>query len=259
NSRQFALSSLWIIYGVVMLIVGITRNQGFLRAIAGVILALTTGKVIVVDVAYHRALWHTTIFNETFATLAMLVFGFAAAAWLYSRSTVPDKERDVIAVLIAAANVLALVALTTESIGYFHRELTEVRKLNAQGVGEVELLQLNSSMHFVITAIWSIYAAVALWIGFRRRSKSVRIGALLLLGFATAKVLSIDARFYAAAWHTFLMNQTFAAFVMIIAVMVLAFYLYVRSGAVEGVERSQIMPILVASSNILALTSLSLE
>src|SRR5262249_44309948 len=69
----------------------------------------------------------------------------------------------------------------------------------------------------------------------------------------------IDARFYAAAWHTFLMNQTFAAFVMIIAVMVLAFYLYVRSGAVEGVERSQIMPILVASSNILALTSLSLE
>ncbi|HMG34862.1 MAG TPA: DUF2339 domain-containing protein [Blastocatellia bacterium] len=255
NSRQFVLSSLWTVYGVAILIVGITRNQMVLRVIAATLLALTTVKVLVLDVAYHQAPWHLTVFNETFASLVMLVFGFAASAWVYSKSAVPAEERrPAMGALILAANILALVALTTEPIGFFHREISEATRLSAP---ERDLLQLTSSMHFVLTAIWSVYAAVALAIGFRRNSKSVRIGAILLLGFTAAKLLAVDAQYYRADWHLFLANQTFGAFAIVIGVMSFALALYFRFEG-EADERP-VIPLLMTAANVLAVIALSLE
>jgi uncharacterized membrane protein len=252
NTRQFTLSALWTVYGVVMLMVGITRNQKVLRAMAAVLLGLTTLKVLAIDLAYHSANWHRTLLNETFASLAMLVFGFALSAWMYAKSNISGGERRVaLPFLIVLANVLALIALTTEPIGYFQRAMSSAP--------QDELLPLNNSMHFTLSVIWTIYAAIAISIGFRRNSKSVRIGALLLLAFSTLKILLLDARFYAASWHRLLFNETFAAFAIVVGAMSLAIYLYSRSSDVEPEERESFVPVLMGAANFLAVVALSLE
>jgi uncharacterized membrane protein len=252
NARQFTLSALWTVYGVVTLIVGITRRQKLVRGIGAVILGVTTVKVLVVDLAFYGEKWHTTFFNETFAILAMLVFGLSFVVWLYSRSDIAHAEKRIaMPVLIIAANVLALIALTIEPVGYFDRAISIS--------GSSAALQLNNWMQFVLTAIWTTYAAVALGIGFRRKSQSIRVGALLLLGISTLKVLLVDAAFYHADWHRPVLNQTFGAFVLLVAVMAMGSYLYSRMASSEEEERPNIAPLLTGAANILAIIALSLE
>jgi uncharacterized membrane protein len=252
NTRQFTLSALWIVYGVVTLVVGVTRNQKIVRAIGGVILAVTTLKVLAVDLAYNQAEWHRTLVNETFAVLAMLVLGLAFSAWVYSKSSVAQSEkRLVLPVLILTANLLALTALTAEPIGYFGRAISRAESSSAA--------ELNNWMHFALTVIWTVYAAVALAIGFRRNSRSVRQGALLLVAAATLKVLLLDAAYYHAPWHRLLINQTFGAFALLITAMVLGSYLYSRAKQVDETEKKLIGPMLAGGANVLAVTALSLE
>jgi len=257
NSRQFTLSTIWTMYAVVTLVVGITRSQKLLRVIALVLLSLATLKVLAIDLPYFNAEWHITLINETFASLMMLVFGLAVSAWFYSRAKVEaDERRMVMPALIVAANILALIALTTEPIGYFSRETLAAQRASALAQ---DLLQLKEWMHFTLTAIWTIYAASAYAIGFRRRSKPVRMGALLLLGFGVAKLLLVDAGNYDAAWHKLVVNQTFGAFALLIAAISLVTYLYSRAGATLEGERLKVVPVLVSVVNLLAVIGLSLE
>jgi uncharacterized membrane protein len=257
NRREFTLSAVWTIYGVMTLVVGILRNQKVVRALAGVLLAAATMKVLTVDLAYHQADWHLTLFNETFASIAMLVFGFGTAAWLYSRSEVPAGERRVfVPALILIANVLALIALTSEPVGYFAREAAE-----ATGAGQSthELAILKNSLHFTLTAIWTAYATVAMAIGFRRGSKQVRIGALALFGLAIAKLLVVDAAFFRAGWHVLIVNRTFGSFAVVVAALALTSLLYAKSRKVGEGERDTVAPLVIGVANILAVAGLSLE
>ena len=255
DMRQFTLSVLWTIYGTAALAVGITLNQKLLRIIAFVLLAGTTLKVLAIDLAYFNADWRNTIVNQTFASLGMLVFGLALAARLYSRSRVLEAERRAVTpVLILAANILALVALTTEPLGYFGREIA-----GSSSAVTNDVLSINQSLQFTLTAVWTLYAAVALAIGFKRNSKSVRVGALLLLAFSAVKTLLVNAGYYDALSHRLIFNQTFGAFALLVGVMALGVYLYSRSKNVDARERRVIAPLLVGAANVLAVIALSLE
>jgi uncharacterized membrane protein len=215
---------------------------------------VTALKVLAFDLVYHSADWHSTLLNETFASLIMLVFGFGTAAYLYSRSQIGEPERHrVIPALILAANILALVALTVEPIGYFTREAA---RLSAPASDE--LLRLNNWMHFTLTGVWTLYAAVALAIGFRRNSQSVRLGAILLLGFSVIKLVVVDAAFYTSPWHPLGFNQTFAAFALVIAALAFANYLY-GNRETDDREHRLIPAITAGTANVLAVAGLSLE
>jgi uncharacterized membrane protein len=256
NTKQFALSAVWTIYGATALIFGIRRRSQGVRIGSLILLAFATAKAVAIDLQYYNAVWHTLLLNATFATFALLIVVIAGGAWMYSRSKdVGDKERAVVfPILVVAANLLALVALSAEAIGYFDRARSQV-----SGQLLDELSRLSNNQQFALSALWTIYGAAALMIATRRGWKFVRWGGLMLLTIAAAKVLAVDSHFYDAAFHKLVFNQTFGAFALLIGALGCTVWFYARAENVDDDERSNIVPVLVAAANLLAIVALSLE
>lgn len=253
NAKQLALSAVWIIYGGVALIIGIRRRSQAVRIGSLILLALATAKALTVDLGYYNAEWHTLLFNSTFATFALLIVAVAIGALFYARAEdITEKEQArVIPVLVGAANVLAVIALSAEALGYFDRA-----QVSAGGAASA---QLENAKQLALSAVWIIYGATALIIGIRRRSETLRIGSLILLSLATLKVVSVDLWFYDARWHTLLFNPTFAAFVLLVGSLAAGAWFYARAEDIADKERALVIPILVGAANLLAIIALSAE
>jgi uncharacterized membrane protein len=253
NSKALTLTALWTIYGVGTLFVGLTRRLKQLRFLALLLLAGATVKVFVVDLRYYDASWHTLIANQTFAAFALVVLGLALSAWFYSRNQEPDEEERamVLPLLIGAANLLAIFALSAEVWGHFARIRSEI--------AAYEIDRIENTKQFVLSTLWTIYGAAALLVGIKRGTRALRIGALLLLTVTTFKVLLVDLSYYDASWHTLIFNQTFAVFALLVLALASIARAYRHSESADEDERSTLVPVLVASANLLALVALSAE
>jgi uncharacterized membrane protein len=253
NTKALMLTALWTIYGLGTLFVGVTRRLRLLRVLALLLLLGATIKVLVIDLRFYDASWHTLIVNQTFAAFALIVIALACGAWFYARNKdLDDEERAImLPLLIGSANILAIIALSAEVIGHFNRV--------DSGLGGAEANRLQNTKQFVLSAVWTIYGAGALLIGIKRGTRPLRIGALFLLALATGKALMIDLSYYDAHWHTVILNQTFATFALIVYVLASSARFYAHSESVDESERSAIVPVLVASANVLALIALSAE
>lgn len=257
NSKALTLTALWTLYGVGMLFVGVTRRLKPLRFLALALLAGAIVKVLLVDLYYYAASWHELLVNQTFAAFALLIAALALGAWLYTRHMrANDEEWDeeceiAVPLLISAANVLAIIALSAEVWGHFARIKAEVTG--------AEIGRIENNKQYVLSAVWTIYAALGLLVGIKRGTRALRIGALLLLAFTTVKLVVVDLSYYNAGWHSLVVNQTFAAFALLVFVLAVSARFYTNSERVEENERSALVPVLVASSNLLALVALSAE
>lgn len=257
NTKALTLTALWTMYGVGTLFIGVTRKIRPLRFLAILLLAGATVKVLVVDLNYYAASWHWLILNQTFASFGLIVVALALGAWFYARNfEADDPERDImLPLLIGAANVLALIALSAEVWGHFAR----VR----QGFAGEDFARIENTKQFVLSAVWTIYGAVALFVGIRRGTQAFRVGALLLLALTIGKVLMVDLSYYDAGWHTLILNQTFATFALLVYALASSARFY--SGAqsvnksVDKDESKAIVPVLIAGANLLALVALSAE
>ena len=256
NTKQFALSAVWTIFGAAAFIVGIRRGSAGARIGSLMLVALATAKVVTIDLQYYNAAWHTLLFNPTFAAFGLLIGALAICVWFYSHAEdAGDKERVVVPILLGVANVLAIVALSAEVMGYYDRAKALIGRQPWE-----EISRLNNNEQFALSALWITYGAVALGIGTRGGRKSVRWGALALLTIATLKVLAVDSRFSDASWHTLVLNQTFGAFALLIAALACGVWFYSRAEKnVSAGERSVMLPLLVMSANLLAIVALSLE
>ena len=256
NTKQLALTAVWTIFGATALIVGIRRRSASVRIGSLLLLALATAKAAMVDLWYYDAGWHKLLLNPTFAAFALLIAAFALCVWFYSRAEdIGDNERAlVVPILLGAANLLAIVALSSEAIGYFDQARSHV---STQLWDEIS--RINNNKQFVLSALWTIYGAAALGIATRRGRKSLRWGALMLLTIATVKVVVVDSHFYDAAWHALVFNQTFGAFALLIGALACGVWFYSRAENVDAQERSNMLPVLVTAANLLAIVAFSLE
>src|SRR6185436_3603022 len=253
NSKALTLTALWTLYGAGTLFVGVTRRLKPLRFLGLLLLAGATVKVLAVDLRYYDASWHTLMLNQTFLAFALIVAALAFAAWLYARRLERgDGEREIVLpLMIGMANALAIVALSAEVWGHYARIKSDLSG------GEID--RIENTKQFVLSALWTVYGAVALFIGIKRGRRALRIGALLLLLLTTVKVLMVDLSYYDADWHTLVINQTFAAFALLVYVFASSARFYAQSEFVDDDERTSLVPVMVASANILALIALSAE
>jgi uncharacterized membrane protein len=258
NAHQLTLSALWSIYGATALIVGVMRRLKLLRVAAGALLAITTIKVLVVDLNYYNAPWHKAVFNQTFAAFALLILAMSASAWFYAKAKgIDPKERAmVLPLLIGVANVIAVIALSAEVIGHFAREEAEIR---AQAGSAGGLANIESTKQLILSVVWILYGTITFIIGVKRRQKLLRAGGLVLLTLATIKVLIEDLSYYNRGDHSLIFNQTFAAFALLIAALATIAWLYERNDNIEKSERRFVLPLIVGAANLLAVIALSAE
>ena len=186
NNEQFVLSALWTIFGAAWLITGIKKGLKPFRWFGLLLLAVVLLKIGFRDINYYRAPWHTLIFNETFAAFALLILALALGGWFYSRAENIEERSSLLPVIVVAANVLAIIALSTEVLGYFGKNM------KASGLSGDDLSNLRLARQLWLSLVWTIYGGVMLTVGIARRSKLLRLMALGLLGLTIFKVFLFD-------------------------------------------------------------------
>jgi hypothetical protein len=157
-------------------------------------------------------------------------------------------------VLIVAANVLALAALSLEVFGYYDRLLTSAA---LEGSSTEIFREFQEGRIFTIALVWTLYAMCAFLVGAWRNARAWRWGGLVLLALTTPLVLA-NLSYYDAAWHALVFNRTLAAFAMFVAALWLIVRTSVRSG--EAFEEALVMrPVAIVAANVLAIVALSAQ
>lgn len=216
GARQFSLTALWSLYGAGLVAYGVRRAQRAARYAGLALLVAATLKALLVDLMFYDAAWHAPLVNHTFLAFALLVAAYAAAVRLYARGgSLSDEEGSVVPALVIVANVLALVALSAEAVGYF--ESRRVPGADAAGQRDVELAKQLS-----LSVVWAVYGAGLLLVGRVRRSRLLRLMALALLGLTTLKVFFLDLSALDRAYRI-------VSFIVLGAILLAVSYLYQKS------------------------------
>ena len=104
----------------------------------------------------------------------------------FGKRQASERELPLLQLAVVALNLLALIALTWEASDYFDRQLA------LPGNYAAHFHQVSLVQGFTYSAIWMIYGAILMAVGFRTRSAFVRWQALILIAFTTAKVFLYD-------------------------------------------------------------------
>jgi len=175
----------WLIESAVLLFVAVKTQTSFLRYFAGVTLTLGIFRLLVVD----NFQTNTLIFNARFATYLVaiaIMAGIVAAGERYASA----REKPFVKMAGVALNLLALLALTLEARDYFSHQIT-LRYEQTQDYTTSRQLQV--AQDFSYSAIWLLYGAGLMAVGFWKRLGFLRWQALVLVAFTIGKVFIYDA------------------------------------------------------------------
>jgi uncharacterized membrane protein len=176
----------WLIESAVLLFVAVKSDAHFLRVFAGCTLALGVCRLLFFDNFHTQML----VFNARFATFLVaiaIMAGIVAAGERYGS----EREMPFVKLAGAALNLLALIALTGEANDYFSRHIAETYQ--QRNMYEASR-QLEIVRDFSFSAIWIVYGAALMIIGFWKRSAFIRWQAMVLLAVTIGKVFLYDSR-----------------------------------------------------------------
>lgn len=179
----------WFVEAGVLLWVADRIKSELLNVFALAALALGVVRLLFLDYFYVTQI----IFNLRMATYTIAIMVLAAVAWYAARRT-DDLGRSVAAVAVVALNVLALIALSHEVTDYYARQLTALQSARGPltpGYSS-EWMRIRIAEEFTYSALWMVYGAMLMVVGFIRRSAFVRWQALLLIAATIAKVFIYD-------------------------------------------------------------------
>jgi uncharacterized membrane protein len=170
--------------GAILVWSGLRSTAALMRKAGYFLLAISAFRLLIFSLPAPRFL-----FNERFATYAVLIACFAAvlyAAPEYSSSLGKD-ELTLLGGIAVAINVYALIALSLELWDHFGSHA---------GLG----IDSGLAQHLSLSLLWTAYATALILLGVKRQSAILRWQALVLFGLVVAKVFMYDSsyleRFY---------------------------------------------------------------
>lgn len=254
----------WAVEALMLTWVGLRADEDAPRFAALPVFAVAVMHWFLVDMQafgyqplYQPGVVFHPLLNRRVVSCAVLVAVCAGVVWLYRRhaARVDEHDRDVLTTLfVLVGNALAVTLLTVELNDYFSQRIAQ-----AGGSQPDAVAVLANTHQCALSVLWTLYAAAAFVVGLRLGRAAVRYGALALLAAVGVKLLTEDARYYAAAWHAPLVNQTAAAFALFILALWLVAYLYARAGSALQAEAARVVPVVTVAGNFFALVALSLE
>jgi uncharacterized membrane protein len=174
----------WLIESAVLLWTSVKVKADFLRYLAATALVMGIFRLLVID----RFQTETLVFNARFATYAIAIAVLGGIV-KFGKQYAKAKEMPLIHLALIALNVLALVALTLEASDYFNRQLAASYRA---GLGYAGYAHNQFAHDFSYSAIWLIYGAALMAIGFWKRSAFVRWQSLVLIAVTIVKVFLYD-------------------------------------------------------------------
>jgi uncharacterized membrane protein len=171
----------WLIESATLLWISVRTQTNFLRYLAVGALSLGIFRLL----AFDQMPANTLIFNARFATYVVAIAVLGGIAVLGKQHTA-ENERPFLQLSVIALNLLALIALTREAADYFDHQVFTA------GNQWQHYHQIAVVRGFTYSAIWLIYGAALMAVGFRNRSAFLRWQALILIAFTTGKIFLYD-------------------------------------------------------------------
>ena len=158
------------------MVVGIWKNWNWLRFGGYALVVIATGMTLVLlnhSYAGIQRETSTPVLNYSFGGFAVCVIAFYLLACVMAKnmSKLHHTEKGILPLLLIAANVLSLVAMSSEVLTY-------VTSGYAKSMG--------------LTLLWAAYAFVLIVVGILRKWRWVRVGGLALLAVAIVKLFIVD-------------------------------------------------------------------
>lgn len=175
----------WLIESAVLLWVSVKVQVDFLRYLAVAALMLGIGRLLLID-RFHT---ETLVFNPRFATY-LVAIAVLAGIIAFGKAHASEQEQSLLRLAVIFLNLLALIALTLETSDYFDRQLGAVFR-PPFGYAAAHA-QLRLERDFSYSAIWLIYGAVLMAVGFQKRSSFIRWQSLVLIAVTIMKVFLYD-------------------------------------------------------------------
>jgi uncharacterized membrane protein len=139
--------------------------------------------------------FHSTrlIFNARMATHAVAIAVLAGVAFYGSRRK-DEAGATAAAAAVVALNVLALIALSREIADYYAQRMASLRPEPGQwnSADWSSYRDIRTARDFTYSALWMVYGALLMVVGFWRRSAFVRWQALILIAVTIIKVFAYD-------------------------------------------------------------------
>jgi uncharacterized membrane protein len=174
----------WLIESAVLLWIAVRTQVDLVRIMAGCTLALAIFRLIFIDNYTVDRL----ILNARFLTYIVAVAILGGIVWAGERYAYA-AEKPLLRIAAIGLNVLALIALTLEAADYFTAQRMQV--LYQHDIGTI-YRQLQTAKDFSYSAIWLVYGAFLMAVGFWKNSAFVRWQALVLVAFTICKVFLYD-------------------------------------------------------------------
>jgi uncharacterized membrane protein len=181
----------WFVEAAVLLWLSDRIRSAFLSAFA--VGALTLGVIRLLAIDNFDAT--TLIFNARMGTYAVAIAVLGAMAWQGQRRQ-DELGRQGAAIAVITLNVLALIALGHEVSDHYAREMAAVVPKYKPGqfipydASATRTIRLEED--FTYSALWMVYGAMLMIVGFWRRSALVRWQALVLIAATIVKVFVYD-------------------------------------------------------------------
>jgi uncharacterized membrane protein len=179
----------WLVEAGVLLWVADRIGARFLHYLAAAALALGVVRLL----AFDNFQVDTLLLNSRMATYLLAMAVLALLAW-FSVKHEGEFDRQLAAVAVLAVSALALVGLSREIGDYYARQMYTSPNDFARWTPAIEMSRhrLRIAEDFSYSALWMVYGAFLMVIGFWRKSAFFRWQALFLIAATIVKVFVYD-------------------------------------------------------------------
>src|SRR5215470_5905365 len=216
----------WLVESAVLLWIAVRTRTDFLRYMAVAALVLGIFRLIAFPMYADQL-----IFNARFATYLIAIAVLGGIVYFGGRSA-SETEKVFVRIAAVVLNLLALTALTLENSDYFSRR--QAQSYDVAGYSS-DYHQFWLMREFSYSAIWVIYGAALMAIGFWKKSAFVRWQALALIAITIVKVFLWDIRYLNTGYK-------FLSFIILGLVLLAISFVYFRISSRSPAKSSSETP-----------------
>lgn len=202
--EQSWLTMAWAVEAVVLVWLSFNLKQPFYRAFAAVVSIMVLFRLLAYELSL-RPEEYRLLLNERTLVFVLSVACLSGAGALYRqfKGMVADKEYKFVKVIVVCANLLALFALSAEVVDFYTAKIRTLApapglrtfgrtlpKSDSQYYAGIRSLRQWESI--TLSILWALYAVGVIAVGFARKSRLLRVGGILLIGFTLLKFFLYD-------------------------------------------------------------------
>jgi len=178
----------WAAEGAVLVWLSLIFKIPVFRACSYAVFAAMAARLLFFDTKVDLASFQPVI-NERFLAFLIGIAALYFASWREMKALrKAETTWSYYPAFLVAANFITIWLLSVEIMNYFDSRIIAVTRDGS----EASISNLQNAKNLSLTGLWTFYGVVVLIIGIVKRSRFVRVAALVLLAVPIVKVFAYD-------------------------------------------------------------------